>query len=320
MSPTSTRTTGTPPVPGTPATGPAWASRRRTALAALRLLREPPWLAALVGVAVLAVVFCFLGRWQYHRHEARQERADLVRANYDASPVPLAGLLPQLATDLRAPLARDLQWRPARVTGSYRPEDAVVVRNRPLDGDAGYEVVVPFVLDTPSGEGARGGTVLLVDRGWVPAGATGDAPDAVPAPPPGRVELVVRLRPGEPGLHRTPPPGQALRIDIPQIAGGLDGAPVVGGAYGVLAAESPAPAQAPVTLPRPDPGIDINLPYSVQWYAFALVAFVLLGVGAVREVHRRDPDHVPPERSWWRRRLSRHPGQDEAAEDLRQGP
>jgi len=303
----STGTTATPTAPGPSGTGRARSSRRRTALAALRLFREPPWVAALLGVIVLAAVFCFLGRWQYDRHEARQARADLVRDNYDASPVPLDRLLPDLAANPGAPLARDLQWRPARVTGSYRPDDAVVVRNRPLDGDAGYEVVVPFTLDD--------GRVLLVDRGWVPAGATGDAPDAVPAPPPGRVELVVRLRPGEPGLHRTPPPGQALRIDIPQIAGGLDGAPVVGGAYGVLAAESPAPAQAPVTLPRPDPGIDINLPYSVQWYAFAAVAFVLLGVGAVREVHRRDPAYVPPERSWWRRRFSNRPGQDEAVED-----
>jgi cytochrome oxidase assembly protein ShyY1 len=273
-------------------------SRRRTAISALGLFRERGWILALLGVAVLAVVFCFLGRWQFHRHEARQHRADLVRENYDAAPVPLGELLPRLGTDLSAPLSPGLQWRPARVTGTYRAADTVLVRNRPLDGEGGYEVVVPLTTDD--------GTVLLVDRGWLPAGATGDRPDAVPEPPSGRVEVVVRLRPGEPGLRRTPPPGQALRIDIPQIGGRLGGR-VVGGAYGVLATESPAPARAPVALPRPDAGIDINLPYALQWYAFAIVAFVLLGVGAVREVHRRDPDYVAPEESWWRRRFSRPP-------------
>jgi cytochrome oxidase assembly protein ShyY1 len=282
------------------ATGP---SRVRTARSVLALFREIRWAGALAGVVLLAAVFCFLGRWQYHRHEARQARAELVRANYDAAPVPLTDLLPRLATDPGAPLAKDLQWRPARVTGTYRAADAVVVRNRPYEGDTGYEVVVPLTLDT--------GQVLLVDRGWVPAGATGDAPDAVPAPPAGRVEAVVRLRPGEPGVSRRPPPGQALRIDIPRIGAALGGATVVGGAYGVLASESPAPAQAPRPLPRPDPGIDINLPYSMQWYAFALVAFVLLGVGAVREVHRRDPDWVPPPESRLRRLFSRVPDGDE---------
>jgi cytochrome oxidase assembly protein ShyY1 len=288
--------------PEAPRAGGSWTARRRTALAALRLFREPSWAAALVGVCLLAVVFCFLGRWQFHRHEARQARADLVSANYGASPVALDRLLPGVAGNPAVPLARNLQWRPARVTGSYRPDGAVVVRNRPLDGEAGYEVVVPFAVD--------GGPVLLVDRGWVPAGRTGGAPDAVPPPPAGPVELVVRLRPGEPGLSRTPPPGQALRIDIPQIGGRL-GVPVVGGAYGVLAAESPAPAQAPVKLPRPDAGIDINLPYSMQWYAFAVVAFVLLGVGAVKEVHRRDPTYVAPEQSRWRRWFSRPPAGEE---------
>ncbi len=300
-----------PAAPGPPDEAGRWVARRRTAVAALRLLREPAWAGALLGVVLLAVVFCFLGRWQYERHEAREARAEVVRANYDASPVELAELLPRLATDPGAPLAARLSWRPARVTGSYRPDDTVVVRNRPLDGDPGYEVVVPFTLEDPAGGPER---VLLVDRGWVPTGATGDAPDAVPAPPPGRVELVVRLRPGEPGLDREPPPGQALRIDIPQLAGRLPGATVVGGAYGVLAEESPAPAQAPVRLPRPDPGIDINLPYSMQWYAFAVVAFVLLGAGAVKEVHRRDPAYVAPERSRWRRWLS--PRDPDPEEDL----
>ena len=42
----------------------------------------------------------------------------------------------------------------------------------------------------------------------------------------------------------------------------------------------------------------------MQWYAFAVVAFVMLGVGGVREVRRRDPAYVAPAEGRLRRRLA----------------
>lgn len=268
----------------------SWLPTARSA--ARLLLRERAWLAALVGVVVLSVLFVFLGRWQYQRHEARSLRSDRIAANYDAEPVPLVRLLPGVAADPTVTLPRELEWRPVRVAGRYLTDATVVVRNRPMQGQPGYEVLVPLALD---GVGDAGSRVLLVDRGWLPTGATGTAPDRVPPPPQGPVEVVVRLRPGEPGIDRPAPRGQALRIDLKQIADSL-GRPLVG-AYGVLDTETPAAGEAPKPLPRPDLGTDINLPYAVQWYAFALVAYLLLGWGAVREVRRRRAATPSPDRS-----------------------
>lgn len=252
---------------------------------ALALLRHRRWQKALLGVILISVVFVFLGRWQFHRHEAKAARNDLVKSNYSAPPVPLANLWPQAATTVSGLPAR-LQWRRVIVTGSYLVDKELLARNRPNDGEAGYEVVVPLRTDD--------GQVIFVDRGWIPAGSESAArPDAVPQPPTGQVTVVARLRPSEPSNGRDAPAGQISRIDIPEISGTLDppDSERVVPAYGVMASESPP---APVTsvenpLPQdpPESGLGINLAYAFQWWAFAIAAYVLLGVGLVREIRRK---------------------------------
>jgi cytochrome oxidase assembly protein ShyY1 len=178
-----------------------------------------------------------------------------------------------------------LEWRSVAVHGRYVPDETILVRNRQLNGDGGYEVLVPLRVDPSGPAPARPGRVLMVDRGWIPAGASAAGPDSVPAAPTGDVDVVARLKPSEGHEARTPPPGQALKIDLPTI-GRTIGEPL-GSAYGVLVSESPAPAQAPAPLPEPDVGLGVNLAYAVQWVAFAIAAYVMLAVAAVREVRRR---------------------------------
>jgi cytochrome oxidase assembly protein ShyY1 len=250
--------------------------------AVLRVLREPFWVRAALFAVLVCAACVLLGRWQWGRHEAKVAIAERIERNYDAAPVGVAALLP----DPAAPLPVAAQWRPVRLVGSYLPDRTVLVRNRPSDGVFGYEVVVPF---RPDG----GGPVLLVDRGWVPNGASGARPDAVPAPPAGTVTVVARLRPTEPPLDREPPSGQELRIDVPRITA-AQGLPAVTAAYGVLASEDPPPATAPRPLERPDGDLGPHLAYAVQWWAGAVAALVLLVVYAAKEAARRDgPRPVP---------------------------
>ncbi len=262
-----------------------WPSRQESR-AALALFRRRGWVLAFLGVVVLSVVFVLLGRWQYHRHEGKVERRDRVAANYDAAPAPLADVLAP-----GTPVDAGLEWRPVRVEGTYLPQATVVVRNRPRDGSNGYEVLVPLRTDA--------GPLLWVDRGWVPAGEDARGPGAVPAPPAGQVTVVARVRPGEPPAGRTPPVGQALRIDLEGLDRDLARAGVEGeryAAYAVLAEETPAPASAPRLLERPDTGLGINLAYAVQWYGFAVTVYVLLGVAAVREARRLRAEEAPAPR------------------------
>ncbi len=241
----------------------------------LRVLREPFWVRAALLAVLLCAVCVLLGRWQWGRHEDRVAVAERIERNYDAEPADLPAVVP----DPAAALPPGAEWRPVRLVGNYLPERTVLVRNRPLGGVYGYEVVVPF-------RPADGGPVLLVDRGWVPNGASGARPDAVPAPPAGTVTVVARLRPTEPPLDRAPPPGQELRIDVPRITAAL-GLPAVAGSYGVRASEEPQPADAPRPLRRPDGDLGSHLAYAVQWWGGAAAFPVLLVVYAAKEAGRR---------------------------------
>jgi len=246
---------------------------REALRAAPRLFLERAWAAGLVGTVALSVVFVLLGQWQFHRYEGKLTRRDRIVANYDALPRPLGLVL----ASARQVLSPGQEWTPVRVAGQYDADGMRLVRNRPLDGNTGYEVLVPLRL----GDGG----LLVVDRGWIPAGRTGRAPDQVPPVPAGSVEVVARLRPGEPASGRGAPPGQVQRIDLTGLAGALHG-PVYR-AYGVLAVESPSPAAAPTLLPRPSVDLGPHLSYAVQWWGFAVTAYSVLGAMAVREVQAR---------------------------------
>lgn len=278
---------------------------------AVRLFREKEWLLALVGVVALSVVFVLLGNWQYGRHEGKVERRDRVEANYDAAPVPLADVL--AGPDAALPAAQ--QWRPVTATGTYEAGATLLVRNRPYDGEYGYEVLVPLRL----ADGSR----LLVDRGWIPFGQSATRLPQVPAPPAGPVDVTVRLRPGEPDDGRTPPPGQLLRIVLDDVAATLGPDPRLHRAYGVLAAESPRPDPAPRLLERPSTGLGPHLAYAWNWWGFAAAAYLLLGWYALREAHQRrlaargiTPEQVAQARE---RRSRRRKVRDEDWEDAASG-
>lgn len=241
-----------------------------------RFLLSSRWVAGLAGALVVAAVCVLLGAWQWDRREQRLERNEALTSNYDRDPVALADVLSGPDGELRA----GGEWTPVRVSGRYSRDGTLLLRNRPLDGRPGYHALVPLALS-----GGGSGESLLVDRGWVPGGADGTGPDAVPVPPPGDVEVVVRLRPPEPGTGQGAPPGQLTRIDLASIAD-EQGQDLVTGAYGVLGTEQPAPDDAPVVLPRPVVDEGPHLSYTLQWFVFALGA--LVGYGVVARRHAVD--------------------------------
>ena len=219
-------------------------------------------LAGLLAIAVVFAIACvFLGRWQYHRFQSKYDADHVVGHNYRAAPVALGALLPGGG----APLRDAERWRSVRVVGSYDQAHQLLVRNRPFDGTYGYEVLVPFVP-------ASDGTPLLVDRGWIPNGQTGQAPDSVPAPPSGPATVIAHLLRSEGAKAATLPAGQFASIDLREISSRTGVALLP--AYGVLAAETPRPATAPSLLPEPDDGgyWGVNLSYAAQWGLFAIAA------------------------------------------------
>ncbi|GII52301.1 SURF1-like protein [Planotetraspora thailandica] len=229
-----------------------------------RFLLTPRWLGFHVLVLALIPAFVFLGRWQLGRFEEKSAARTLITANLNSAPVPLPTL-----DKVGGSVPNAVKFRPVTVQGSYDPAHELVVRRRTQNSVVGFYVITPLTTS--------GGTVL-VNRGWVPAGATADSPPQVPPAPTGEVTVTGRLRPAETedttGIRNRSglPPGQILLINTTDIGKTLS-YPLYGG-FVELTAQQPQTGAAPDPVPTPDTGDGggLNLAYAVQWWLFIGVA------------------------------------------------
>lgn len=261
------------------------------------------WLSYLALVVIFAVACAGLAMWQLARRDEARAEITRVEENWDAAPRELAEVLPELDS-----FDADDKWVRVTLSGHYLVDDELLVRGRPLDGNPGFEQLVPFRLDD--------GRVFLVDRGWLPTGNAQDLPDSVPAPPAGAATVVVRLKAGEPTIAgRSAPEGQVATINLPQIAALVEG-PLYTGAYGVLDSEDPATAR-PTAVQKPVADEGPHLSYAFQWVAFGIMAFIGLGWAIRQEYRIRNADD-PEERvraEARRRKAAAKPKSDAQIED-----
>jgi cytochrome oxidase assembly protein ShyY1 len=241
-----------------------------------RFLASSRWAGYLALTLVFALVCVYLGCWQLTRRADALAENNRVAANYDAAPRPIGDVLADLDS-----FDTDDKWATVALEGSYLADEQLLVRNRPMGGQPGFELLVPFQLDD--------GGIVIIDRGWLPTGELQDRPDVVPQAPQGEVSVVARLKAGEPRFEeRKAGPGEIPSIDLPTIAKSLD-APVYTGAYGALASESPS-ADTGILGTRPPEDEGPHLSYAFQWFVFALLGFVGLGYAAVQEFRIQNAD------------------------------
>ena len=237
-------------------------------------LRQPRWVAFAVFVVALMALCILAGRWQWHRWHDRLERNAAVEAAAAAEPSDAGSVLL-----VDAPLTPGAEFSKVSASGSYDLSGQVLVRNH--NGRGGFEVLTPLLTDV--------GAAVIVDRGWLPqsTASAAEAP-AVPDPPAGPVDVILRLRPAEAPAANADlaPAGQTYSIDVDAIAADLP-YPVYGG-YGELVEQDPAVTDD-LVLPEPPPlGSGPHFFYAIQWWFFAalaLVGFVLLA--------RRESDTAP---------------------------
>ena len=251
---------------------------------AYRFLLSWRWAGFLMVAALFAAACIGLGNWQMDRRNQAVTEIRRVQENYDKSPMPFKDARPYF--DVADPEAK---WTTVSVTGRYLGQDQRIVRNRPNNSAAGYEVLVPFRVSS--------GETIAINRGWLPIGNDRPGyPDTVPGPPTGEVTAVVRIKPSEPDLGREAPEGQLASIDLSYYGKQLD-YPLMRGSYGVMASESPQPAVAPQQLAAPAVKEGSNLSYALQWITFGILAFVGFGYMARQQARigreERDmPDDV----------------------------
>ncbi|MCG6496786.1 SURF1 family protein [Kitasatospora sp. A2-31] len=249
-----------------------------------RFLLSRRWVITLLIALVLIPTTIKLGFWQYHRHEARVARNDLIAQALTDRPV----AFDSLSTAPGFTVPKSLTWRAVTATGQYDPEHEFVVRKRTdSSGDKiGYFVVTPLRL-------ADGKGTVLVNRGWVPSGASATAYPPVPAAPAGEVTLTGRLRADETSAgsgirDRAGLPDRQFNLISTSQQAKETGAVLLGG-YLELTATTPAPADQPELLPEPNHSdIGPHMAYAIQWWLFT----ALIPVGVLVLVRREAKDRA----------------------------
>lgn len=240
-----------------------------------KFLFSSRWTGYFAVALVFAIACVALGNWQMHRRNDVVAEINKITSNYDSTPVEFSAVENNF---VHFDPARE--WTQVLLKGSYIPADQRIVRNRPLGGAPGYEVLVPFKLD--------GGKTVIVDRGWLPIGnKEAGYPDQVPQPQTGTLTVTARLKAPEPAVNRGAPKGQLASIDLAEYAGELS-YPVETGAYVQMASESPAATTNPVAFPPPSIDEGSHLSYALQWICFGVLAFV--GFGYAARMQRRNDE------------------------------
>lgn len=262
------------------------------------------WLGYLGMAVVFAIVCVCLSLWQVARTHEANAANQLVHDNFNGTPRPLSQVLP--TTKSYKP---SQEWTQVTATGRYLLDDQLLVRNRPLNGSPGFEVLVPLLLDD--------GNVFIIDRGWVPTGNKQDDPDVIPEPASGTVTVIARLKDGEPTLDgRSASHGQVATIHLPTVAKLVD-RPTYGAAYGLMVSETPSTATRPAPYPEPVMDEGLHISYAIQWILFGIMAFLGLAYAIRTEYRARnadDPEEQLRAAERARRRAAR-PKSDAEAED-----
>ncbi|WP_367324135.1 SURF1 family protein [Streptomyces sp. HUAS ZL42] len=244
-----------------------------------RFLLSRQWVILTLVALLLIPTMIRLGFWQMHRYELRTARNQLVSDALHAKPVPAERL-----TSPGHAVTTGERYRSVSAKGHFDTDDEVVVRRRTnSDDEIGFHVLTPFVLTD--------GKVLLVDRGWIPAGASQTAYPEVPAPPRGEITVTGRLMPDETtaasGIKdlKDLPDRQIMLINSEQEARRL-GVRVLGG---YIAQTAPEPkGDTPELLGSP--GMEdaaLNYAYAIQWWLFSAAVPVGWVVLARREARDR---------------------------------
>jgi surfeit locus 1 family protein len=215
--------------------------------------RVVPTVAAIAFIALTGS----LSRWQAHRAEEREGRQRLYEERMAQAPLELA-----------APVdAAAILFRRVRAAGTWIADKQVFVDNQVQGGRAGFDVVTPLRIEP-------GGSVVLVDRGWVARS------DAYPQPPhvdvpAGRVQVegIAALPPAR-FLELTPSEAiigrvfQNLTLDRYRKWSHIDVLPIE------VFADPPGPGLVAVHE-RPDAGAEQNRQYEATWFLLAATAGAL---------------------------------------------
>lgn len=233
-----------------------------------RFALRPRWILSHLFVLALVVVMVSLGFWQLRRLDERRDRNAVVSSRLSQPIAPVDDVIaPADGPGAGAAVA----YRRVTVQGTYLADEQVLVRGRSLAGAPGSWVMAPLRRSD--------GSIVVVNRGWIPnSGTLRAVPEELPTPTgPVTVRGLLQETQTRGDFGATDPPTGDLatlaRVDVGRLARQLDGDVVP--AWVQLTEQDPRPGRSdPRVLPPPELDEGPHLSYAGQWFTFSLIALV----------------------------------------------
>lgn len=226
------------------------------------------WKLVLFALLMLPLLIG-LGVWQLHRAEDKKTIQESWRRQQAQLPVPFAEIqdLPQS------------NFRRVSVRGEFDVEHYWLLENQIMDGKLGYGVLMPFRV---SDGGQNAGSLLMVNRGWLPADAYRAQLPAVVTPE-GPVEVTGSLVQPSNNQFINEPSGQAqgwprkiLEVDLDILAEQLNSLGYEETLHDQLLQIDPDSVAAFAVNWQPtNMSASKHTGYAVQWFSMAFALLVL---------------------------------------------
>jgi cytochrome oxidase assembly protein ShyY1 len=254
-----------------------------------RFLLRPAWIVSHVLVLLLIFVLFNLGLWQLRRLDEKQAANELIEERTEVVRGADPSFERYVAPSDPVEVGDDLLWYRQSVTGTYLADEQVLLRSRSLDGRPGFWVLTPLERSN--------GSVVVVNRGWVPFQSETDGSDLDIPVVSGEVTVDGYLQASVEG----PKPAEGenttiAHVDLDWFDERLDAD--VFPVYLQLRSQDPEPTgDLPVVLPSPELSEGPHFGYAMQWFIFMTIAIVGYPIVLYKVAHGRGKDgtNAPPE-------------------------
>lgn len=210
--------------------------------------------------AAISLIFLCLvaANWQWNKGQFRSHQNSIIVRNQSANPLGQNQLIDADPVQI--------QWRLAKLEGSFDPTHQLLLKNRYNNGQYGFEVLTLFRTTDAHN--------YWVDRGWVPAGAAANIAPTVPKVNSKQISVVVRVRADDisrqiEGSFFALPGSKRPTVNL-STAQGVSAAPY----YVDLYSSSDSTAQKLSDISLPELSNGPHFAYALQWLAFAVLIFV----------------------------------------------
>ena len=227
-----------------------------------------------VATVLLVVLGISLGNWQTRRANYKLSLQQQIEERSREAP---------LNADAIRRGTQPAEFRRVIADGQFIADWPLYLENRPLEGRAGFYLLMPFRL-------AASGDVVLVLRGWFPRDARDRTriPDIAVPTGPLRIEGRVRADAGhvmQLGVVAPPAPRALLQNIEPGQFAAASGLPV----HAFIIEQTSETADGlRRDWPQPSFGIDTHRGYAFQWYALAAAALLFFIATGIRRASKRN--------------------------------